>query len=73
MAQDSNTNYEQSFISQKFGSFFRINQFILKAKDNDDETDIFQKDYLKLIYELQVSFLKFIFLFKMNLYIQIIY
>ena len=54
MAQDSNTNYEQSFISQKFGSFFRINQFILKAKDNNDDTDIFQKEYLKLIYELQV-------------------
>jgi Niemann-Pick C1 protein len=53
VAQDSQTYYQQAFFNKKFGAFFRINQLILRAEDNDDKTDLFQKEYLEKIYELQ--------------------
>lgn len=35
-------------------------------EDNNDETDIFQKDYLGLVYELQVKLKNLIFLILLS-------
>jgi hypothetical protein len=53
VARDSDTYYQQCFFDKKFGSFFRINQIVLKAGDENDRTDLFQKKNLEIIYNLQ--------------------
>jgi len=52
---DSETNYEQLYSNQKFGAFYRINQFILRANETDSEEDLFQPKYLEEVYLLQTS------------------
>lgn len=53
MAGNSSTNLEQLYSNQKFGSFYRINQFILRAKNETSEQDLFTKPYLEQVYFLQ--------------------
>ena len=54
VSSTSRGNIEQKYFNEKYGIFFRINQFILKAKNSkDSQLDLFEKPYLELIYLLQ--------------------
>lgn len=44
---------EQSYFTDKFGPFFRINTiWLTPANGQDQEADVFQKGYLELLYYL---------------------
>jgi Niemann-Pick C1 protein len=54
VAADSRGNVEQNYFTQNFGFFFRVNQFIIKAKNaKDSQVDLFEKPYLEAGYLLQ--------------------
>lgn len=68
VASDSETNYQQLYFNEKFGSFYRINQIILRARDKSKKIDIFQKVYLEEIYEIQSEMEKSNFEYKSKTY-----
>ena len=52
----SRGNIEQNYFKEKYGSFFRIDQIILKKKGSnqrDSSIDLFQKPYLEIVYHIQ--------------------
>lgn len=51
VSQTSQTNYQQIFFEKKFGQYFRINQMILRKEG--DNTDLWQKEYVDKIFEIQ--------------------
>jgi hypothetical protein len=63
VSSTSRGNIEQEYFRENFGAFFRINTFALRIKDHDDQSDIFFKPYLEMIFQLQV-FLSFSYDFR---------
>ncbi len=56
VSPSSRGNKEQQYFNDKYGEFFRINQFILKRRgtnERDRSIDLFKKPYLELIYHIQ--------------------
>jgi hypothetical protein len=54
VAEDSVRNHQQLYFGQQFGAFFRINQLILRTKNEEDaDVDLFQPKYLEVISNLQ--------------------
>jgi len=47
------TYAEQEYFNEKFGTYYRINQLILRLKDQKAEDDIFQKNYLMMLYAIE--------------------
>ena len=56
VSASSRGNKEQDYVKQKYGSFFRIEQLILKKRgsyERDSTIDLFKKPYLEMIYHIQ--------------------
>lgn len=52
----SRANLEQDYFKEKFGPFFRINTLWLTPGPGvDSESDVFDKPYLQMLYELQLA------------------
>jgi len=54
----SRGNKEQTYVKEKYGSFFRIDQVIMKRKGNDkrdSSIDLFKKPYLEMLYHIQTA------------------
>lgn len=49
----SQTNHEQTYFNHHFGKFFRVEQINFVAKQDPDNTDLFQKEYLAEVWDLQ--------------------
>ncbi|MGL4948644.1 MAG: hypothetical protein ACRC42_04710 [Mycoplasma sp.] len=53
MSQTSQDNHQQLFFGKKFGAYFRIDQIIMRYEDEKNESDIFTKEYLVKLFEVQ--------------------
>lgn len=52
----SRANIEQEYFKEKFGPFFRINTLWLTPGPGEEvKSDIFDRGYLEMLYELQVA------------------
>ena len=52
----SRANLEQDYFKEKFGPFFRINTLWLTPGPGvDAQSDVFDKPYLQMLYELQLA------------------
>ena len=58
VSETSRGNREQNYFKEKYGSFFRIEQMIMKKRGNnerDDRIDLFKKPYLEIVYHIQTA------------------
>jgi Niemann-Pick C1 protein len=52
----SRSNVEQEYFNEQFGAFYRIDTaWIVPFHEEDANADLFQKEYLNLLYYLQTA------------------
>ncbi|CAG9311616.1 unnamed protein product [Blepharisma stoltei] len=49
----SRSNHEQNYFEDKFGKFYRVEQAIFSHRTDPEHTDVFQKEFLAELWEVQ--------------------